>query len=276
MKGFAGMAGWALCCAAWAAGPDDLGPAGRAAYEKHQRLFKDVVPNHSVQTKVQVNSGLEALTHVTFYEQSTPINGKVEVPIPFGLNEHLFDFKQVEILGSGLDGVTRVIVDSGGGGNPVLGLTAQRENRIQIKVNSFRCALNVPIRLVIEGQGTIEKVEFVHREGIAMEFDASIYREPGLDEPVKPVKVTVDATRLRFIEGICDLKRERYFRYYAAPNSDRSGSEPYFKGKGFLPGRQIEELGPAYEDRYGAANAMVTPNAMSSGALKGSIRILNS
>lgn len=255
-----GVAVWAISCAVLGGQVDldSLGSAGQAAYAKHRRLFDEVVPKYNVQTKEQVNSGLNALTHLPFYEQSTPINGRVEVPIPFELNEHIFDFKQVEILGSGLDGVTRVIVDSGKAGNPVLGITAQREGRIQIKVSSFMCALNVPLKLIIEGQGTLEKVEFVHREGIAMKFDASIYREPGLDKPVKPVTVKVDATRFRSIEGICDIKRERYFRYYAMPNADRSGKEPYFKGMGFLPGRQLVELGPAYEDRYGAGNSMTT------------------
>jgi hypothetical protein len=183
-----------------------LGVAGREAHAKHQRLVNEVVPQHKVQTKTQVNSGIEALTHVTFFDGSTPVNGRLEVPIPFELNEHIFDFKQVEILGAGLDGVTRVIVDSGGGGNPVLGITAQRDTRIQIKVNSFMCALNVPLKLIIEGQGTVAKVEFVHREGIAMQFDASIYREPGLEKPMLPVAVTVDATKLRSIEGICGAR----------------------------------------------------------------------
>jgi agarase len=238
--------------------PAELGVAGREAYEKHRRLFKEVVPGFEVETKVQVNSGLNALTRLVFFEGPTPINGKLAIPIPFELNEHIFDFKQVEISGQGLDGVTRVLVESTGSGNPVLGITAQREKLIQIKVTSFMCALNVPLRLIIEGHGTVENVEFVHREGIAMEFDASIYREPGLEKPVKPVTVMVDATRLRAIEGITEIRRERYFRYYADPNGDRSGKEPYFKGMGFLPGRQIVELGPAFEDRYGAANAMVT------------------
>ena len=40
------------------------------------------------------------------------------------------------------------------------------------------------------------------------------------------------------------------------PNADQSGKEPFFRGKGFLPGRQLVELGPAYEDRYGAADVM--------------------
>lgn len=237
---------------------DQLGVAGREAYAKYQRLFEEVVPKFKVETKVQVNSGLDALTHLTFFDGPAEVNGKLEVPIPYELNEHIFDFKQVEILGKGLNGVTRVLVISNGSGNPVLGITAQREGRIQIKVNSFMCALNVPLKLIIEGAGTVEKVEFVHREGIAMAFDSSLYREPGLDKPVKPVSITVDATRLRSIEGICDIKPERYFRYYAKPNDDRSGKEPYFRGKGFYPGRQLVELGPGYEDRYGAANAMTT------------------
>ncbi len=252
-----GLCTGAICLAA-ELDVGQLGVAGKEAYEKHQRLFDEVVPEFKVETKVQVNSGVKALTHLVFFEKTTPINGKLAVPIPFALNEHIFDFKQVEIIGRGLNGVTRVIVESIGSGNPVLGITAQREKRVQIKVNSFMCALNVPLKLIIEGRGTVEKVEFVHREGIAMEFDASIYREPGLDKPVKPVSMRVDATRLRSIEGICELKRERYFRYYADPNGDRSGKEPYFRGMGFLPGRQIVELGPAYEDRYGAADAMVT------------------
>ena len=252
------LAATVLGCTAAEINLEQLGPAGKAAYEKHQRLFNEVVPHYQVETKVQVNSGLKALTHVPFFKGPAEVNGKLEVPIPFELNEYIFDFKQVEILGHGLDGVTKVKVISVGAGNPVLGITAQREKSIQIKVTSFMCALNVPLTLVIEGQGTVDKVEFVHREGIAMAFDASIYREPGLDQPVKPVKVTVDATRLRSIEGICDLKQDRYFRYYAMPNGDRSGKEPYFKGKGFLPGHQIAELGPAYEDRYGAAGSMVT------------------
>ncbi|QBG47123.1 hypothetical protein EGM51_06830 [Verrucomicrobia bacterium S94] len=237
---------------------EQLGPAGKAAYEKHRRLFKDVVPKYDVTTKIQVNSGVKALTHLPFYEGPTEINGVLQVPIPQELNEHIFDFKQVEILGKNLDGVTKVKVISVGSGNPVLGITAQREKLIQIKVTSFMCALNVPLTLEIEGSGTVEKVEFVHREGIAMEFDASIYREPGLDKPVKSVQVSVDATHYRSIEGISKLKPERYFRYYAMPNADRSGKEPYFKGMGFLPGRQLAELGPAYEDRYGAAGSMTT------------------
>ena len=235
-----------------------LGVAGREAYAKHQRLLKDVVPKHPSKTKVQVNSGLEALTHVSFFEEPTAVDGSLEIPIPFELNEHIFDFVQVEILGTGLDGVKRVIVDSGGGGNPVLGITAQRPKVIQIKVASFMCALNKPLKLVISGQGTVEKVQFVHREGIAMKFDASIYRTPGFDKPVKKVDVEVDATWLRAIEGINEIDRPRYFRYYAAPKMDRSGSEPYFVGKGFLPGRQILEIGPAYEDRYGASASMTT------------------
>ncbi|MDF7825161.1 hypothetical protein P4B35_14150 [Pontiellaceae bacterium B12227] len=237
---------------------EQLGVAGQEAYAKHQRLFEEVVPNFDVKTKVQVNSGVKALTHVPFFKGPVEVNGKLEVPIPFELNEHIFDFKQVELIGQNLNGVTKVLVTSVGAGNPVLGITAQREKSIQIKVTSFMCALNVPLTLVIEGQGTIEKVEFVHREGIAMTFDESIYREPGLDKPVKPVKLTVDATHLRSVEGICDIKPERFFRYYAMPNADRSGKEPYFKGMGFVPGRQLVELGPAYEDRYGAASSMLT------------------
>lgn len=262
LSGRVRMACTALCLLAGSSAAaevdmDALGIAGREAYGKYQRLFNEVVPAFKSTTKIQVNSGVEALTKVIFWDTSAQVNGRLEIPIPYALNEHIFDFTKVELVGSGLDQVTRVIVDSGGGGNPVLGITSQRENSIQIKVNSFMCALNKPLKLVIEGQGAIDIVQFVHNEGIAHVFDVSLYREPGLDQPIKAVQISVDATKFRSIEGICDIKRERYFRYYAAPNMDRSGKEPYFKGRGFLPGRQIEEIGPAYEDRWGAANSMV-------------------
>jgi hypothetical protein len=150
--GFASMA--MICAADVELG--ELGVAGREAYAKHQRLFKDVVPRFEVETKVQVNSGIDALTHLVFFNGPVDIGGKLEIPIPFALNEHIFDFKQVEISGKELNGVTRVIVESTGSGNPVLGITAQRDNRIQIKVTSFMCAFNVPLKLVIEGKGTVE------------------------------------------------------------------------------------------------------------------------
>lgn len=246
-----------LASAATPVDMESLGKAGREAYAKHQRLFNDVVPNYPVETKVQVNSGLKALTQLAFFKGPLPIDGTAEIAMPFELNEHLFDFVLLELTGRGMDGITRVVVDSGGGGNPVLGIVSQQKERVQIKVTSFMCAVNVPLTLRVEGRGAVvEQVALIHREGIAMEFDASIYREPGLDKPIQPVSIAVDATQLRSIEGICDIKRERYFRYYAAPNSDRSGKEPYFKGKGFLPGRQVEQIGPAYEDRWGAAASM--------------------
>ena len=234
----------------------DIGTVGKKAYDKHQKLIHTILPTYNIKLKKQVNSGIEALTHLTFFNDKININGKSSVAIPHELNPYIFDFKSLEVIGKNLKNIEKIVVDSGGGGNPVLVITSQTENLIQIKVSSFRCSLQNPLYLVFEGNGLIEKIEFVHREGIATKFDPSIYIEPGLSKPVLPVKILINASALRSIEGICEIKPERYFRYYAMPNADRSGKEPFFRGKGFLPGRQLVELGPAYEDRYGAADAM--------------------
>ena len=259
MKRFVIMTGiWALLCAISAAqtdGMDPLGPAGRKAYDLHRRFFEEIVPKYSVQTKTQVNAGFETLTHLTFFDQPAPIPGRLLIPVPRDLNDYIFDFRTIEISGSELTGVTRIAA-VGESASGVVVITSQQDRLIQITASSVVTDMGRPFSLVLEGAGTVEKVQLVNYEGISFEFDASAYREPGADQPVKPVTVQVDATRYRSIGGICDLKPERYFRYYAAPNFDRSGMEPYFKGKGFFPGRQIEEIGPAYEDRWGAAAKM--------------------
>lgn len=232
-----------------------LGPAGEKALTLHHRFFCEIVPNYPVQTKTQVNAGFETLTHLTFFDQTVSIQGRLAIPVPFELNDYIFDFRTIEISGSGLSKVTRIAAD-GEASSGVVVVTSQQERLIQITASSVMASMDRPFSLVLEGAGTVEKVQLVNYEGISFEFDAAVYVEPGLDQSVKPVTVQVDATRYRSIGGICDLKPERYFRYYAAPNFDRSGMEPYFKGKGFLPGRQIEEIGPAYEDRWGAAAKM--------------------
>ncbi len=233
-----------------------LGPAGERARELHHRFFQEVVQKYPVQTKTQVNAGFKTLTHLTFFDQTVPIRGRLDIPVPQELNDYLFDFRTIEISGTGLEKVTRISA-AGETASGVVVITSQQDRLIQITASSVVTDMGRPFSLVLEGAGTVEKVQLVNYEGISFEFDAAFYLEPGLDQPVKPVTVQVDATRYRSIGGICELKPERYFRYYAAPNHDRSGMEPYFKGKGFLPGRQIEEIGPAYQDRFGAADRMV-------------------
>lgn len=236
--------------------PGQLGIAGHRAYEKHIRFFDEIVHHYPVQTKRQVNAGYRALTHLTFFTGPVSIDGRRSIPVPFELNDYVFDFRTLEITGVGLGGVTKIFVDGGDDGNSVVVITTQQNERIAIRISSFMVAMNRPFSLVLEGNGIVERIQLVNTEGISFDFDAAVYAEPGTDLPVKAVSVQVDATHLRSIGGICDVERERYFRYYAAPNADRSGMEPYFKGKGFLPGRQIEEIGPAYEDRWGAADRM--------------------
>ena len=235
---------------------DSLGAAGRKAYEQHHYFFNEIVPSYPVETKVQVNAGFKALTHLTFSDESFVVEGAYEVPVPVALNPYIFDFRTIEIVGSGLKKISRISADSDQSSGVVV-ITSQQDKRIQITASSVMADMGNPFSLMLEGEGRVDQVQLVNYEGISFEFDASAYQEPGLDRPIKRVGLQVDATRYRSIEGICELQPERYFRYYAAPNADRSGMEPYFREKGFLPGRQILEIGPAYEDRYGAAEHMV-------------------
>ena len=44
----------------------DIGTVGKKAYDKHQKLIHTILPTYNIKLKKQVNSGIEALTHLTF------------------------------------------------------------------------------------------------------------------------------------------------------------------------------------------------------------------
>ena len=178
-----------------------------------------------------MNAGYKALTHLTFSDEPFEVEGRYEVQIPVELNPYIFfDFRTIEIMGSGLKNISRIAADSDQSSGVVV-ITSQQDKFIQITASSVMADMGNPFSLMLEGEGWIDQIQLVNYGGFRSNFDSSAYQEPGLDRPVKRIGLEVDATRYRSIEGICELEPERYFRYYAAPNADRSGMEPYFRGR---------------------------------------------
>ncbi len=235
---------------------DQLGPAGRSAYEDHVHLTDVVMKKYPSSTEIQVNGNYEKLTQVFFATNTVEVNGTASIPVPPEVARHSPLFRSFIIEGEGLLGISKVdfVSDVDGFRQTKLSQHTDKTFQVEAMLANFKPGATYSVKLY--GNGTVKSVHLSNREGIATEFNPSPYIAPGLDKPILEVDVNVDATKYRTIGGIGELDRERYFRYYASPAMDRAGKEPYFKGKGFLPGRQIEKLAFLLEDRYGAADRL--------------------
>ncbi|QBG46747.1 hypothetical protein EGM51_04805 [Verrucomicrobia bacterium S94] len=235
---------------------EQIGPAGREAYENHQHLVDVVMKKYPCETSVQVNASYERLNAVTFTSGPFTVDGIAEIPVPPEVARHRSAFRAFVIKGEGLLGISSINFVSATDGFREAKMSHQSDTDIIIEAMLATIKAGTEYWIEIKGQARIEKISLVNWEGIAVEFNPGPYIEPGLNKPVLYADVNVDATAYRSIQGISGIRRDRYFRYYAAPNMDRSGREPYFAGKGFLPGRQIEKLSYNLEHRYGAADRM--------------------
>ncbi|MEM0964608.1 MAG: hypothetical protein AAGJ81_00470 [Verrucomicrobiota bacterium] len=235
---------------------EQLGSAGKEAYENHQHLMEVVKEKYPSTTDIQVNAQYERLMSVAFFTGPLKIDGKADIPVPLEVARHRQSFRSFQVKGEGLLGIKQVSFTSKTDGFREAKISQQSDRGFVIEAALASIKEGEPYWMEFIGEGTVDEVLLVNWEGIAVDFNPSLYIAPGLDKPIIDVNVHVDVTAYRAIHGISELQRDRYFRYYASPNMDQSGKEPYFVGKGFLPGRQIEKLGPLLEDRYGAADRL--------------------
>ncbi|MGC6424721.1 MAG: hypothetical protein ACON4O_07020 [Lentimonas sp.] len=235
---------------------EQLGKAGKEAYYNHQHLVDVVMEKYPVTTSIQVNAQYKRLNTVAFFQGEQVIDGKGDISVPLEVARHRPSFRAFKISGRDLLGVQRVLFQSNGDGFREAKISQHNDRGFIIEAALAAFKPGEPYWLEFIGSGTVTEVVLANWEGIAVEFNPGPYIAPGLNKPIMKVAVNVDATAYRSIHGISEIQRDRYFRYYASPNMDRAGKEPYFAGKGFLPGRQIEKLGPLLEDRYGASGRL--------------------
>ena len=81
-------------------------------------------------------------------------------------------------------------------------------------------------------------------------FDDIPYRNLGSEFPRDNVSVHVDLKNELSIDGIVDLQRHKWFRYYATPGGVHHSFERWANERNFLPGRQIFKLHPALVRGY--------------------------
>ncbi|ADE53500.1 hypothetical protein [Coraliomargarita akajimensis] len=235
---------------------EQMGEAGKLAYENHQHLVDVVMEKYPNKTNIQVNAQYEKLVSVSFSTEPVEVNGTTNIPVPLEIARHRPLFRAFQIRGEGLLGIKQVNFVSAGDGFREAKLGQHSDNGFLIEAMLASIKPGEEYWIELKGTGTVTEVSLANWEGIAVEFNPGPYIAPGLDKPILEANVDVDATAYRSIHGISEIKRDRYFRYYASPNMDRAGKEPYYAGKGFLPGRQIEKLSYLMESRYGAADRM--------------------
>ncbi|MBI4978960.1 MAG: hypothetical protein HZC28_15890 [Spirochaetes bacterium] len=104
--------------------------------------------------------------------------------------------------------------------------------------------------LVIKADAALKGVWSGGVSGVPVECDLTRYSSLGTDKPVLRGKLTIDATALRYINGVCGIGATNFFRLYALPDVPMNDGESLtnvsegvyaqreYTKYGFLPGRQ--------------------------------------
>jgi hypothetical protein len=242
-------------CQAAAPVREDLSsnPAYVEAKRVHAQLFDHAADTYQAVWRKQVNDGKPRLHELIFAggKQGEPIavDGSVTIPIP----EDLWALRrQFELLAFRGDvGNIHLTYQPSNGRRLYEKMTGK--SRVAVMTRDLKPKPNHAggYRLVITGKGRIDSIGLWQRRGLNPEFDDSIYRTAGLDKPIASITVTFDPSCYQAIEGSYAFEPRKWLRYYTAPFADQSGFEPWYRQRGFYPGRQMLKFRPAFEIGYG-------------------------
>lgn len=239
-----------LCLVFHAFADSELSDIERAK-QMHATFWGKLVKQYPVESRTQANSREQVLTVLKIYEGRREISGITPIGITADLAPYFRNFSYLEIEGEGLDKIESLAYKANEGGaihtNPQL----QSARLIHIPGGHYADWDAQAKTILIKGEGVITGLRLVSLEGIASTFDASSYVLPASKQAPIDVVLTVDPRRGLSIDGVATLPEERFYRYYSSPGGDRSGMEPYFAEKGFLPGRQMTKLAHELETQHG-------------------------
>ncbi|MEO0793764.1 MAG: hypothetical protein AAFX93_01305 [Verrucomicrobiota bacterium] len=200
--------------------------------------------------RMQVNVKEDFLYSITIAENVGIIDGKKKIPIPADLIPIWSLFRQINIHGQNTGTLYAEQI------TPTYEGEMERwwSNDSMIVLHAHNLKIDPTVTegyfLVLEGSATVGRIELVNSNGISPIFDDSPYTTLGADKPIKPIKLTIDATTLRSIEGICELDVTKFFRLYTEPCRDPDPVMEGFKQHGYYPGRQIIKFAPWLEGGY--------------------------
>ncbi|CAI8257794.1 MAG: Beta-porphyranase A [Opitutia bacterium UBA7350] len=240
----------ATCLIALAEDDQTLNDIERAQ-QMHENFWGKLLKQYEVEFRTQANSREQVLTVLKIYEGRREISESTPIRIAANLAPYFRNFSYFEIEGEGLDQIESAAYKVKEGGFIYTNPQFQSDRLIHIPGGHYADWDKQVQTILIQGEGVITGLRLVSLEGIASTFDASSFVLPESTQPSIRAVLKVDPRLGLSIEGVRTLPEERFYRYYSNPNGDRSGMEPYFKEKGFLPGRQMLKLAHELETRHG-------------------------
>ncbi len=230
-----------------------------------ESLFEVVAETYPCEVKDQVNEMIPRVHSVTFAENLGDVSGEMRIPIPPAVVRVWKLFTTLNFHGSGLGKPGQAIhFETPHGDKPHFGYW--RKGDVFLSGHSTKLAPTDDTyegySIVVKGQGSIDRVVLLHREGVSAKFDDNPWSTLGKDKPVKRVRVTVDATHRRAIGGSVRLERERFWRIPSHYGTHPGGmvAARYAAERGFYPGRGIWKLDGMTRWGYGGVKLREDPD----------------
>jgi agarase len=239
---------------------------GRQMLALHQE-FVGLTRKYPSDIHKHINFGDERLYWLKFLRAPLQVNGEASIEIPGDLVKHWGRCRQLRVTGEGVDSMKIILLRPDGSKKPFPDwwYSGREKSRYMASLIHWHEGALSGYSMLFSGKGVVKDLAIGDVNGVPLTFDFLPYSSVGVDKPVLKGEISLDTTRLRFINGVNIFDSTKNYRLYCAPTAGVKGkgaaemAQAYFMGRNFLPGRQIYGLSkfedPTWKDRFIAANA---------------------
>lgn len=234
-----------------------LSQEGEIRKAAHDFLFQEFIENR----ECKFTSEGAVLSEVVVLDRRIEAEGELRIELPAGAQRVASMFRHLALEGQNLDriGALRLLPYKP---DSTLHHSQHTPELYRVQVGALPLPTADAPKIVLSADTTgpvvISKVIFSSQNKLRVEFDDLPYRNLGDEQPEVEVPVWIDTEHELSIEGIVDLQREKFFRYYAAPGGPHESLENWAHARNFLPGRQISKMQYALVQGYSAKQPKLT------------------
>jgi agarase len=192
----------------------------------------EAYPSHFIRN---VNTDAQLLSRLDVIE-NVKVNGQAVLSLPEEVVPVLDRFHGIVFQTQG--GPFEVFWQNGGRIEPLTVWWGGGSGKFAVRVPDRR-RYSGGFDLLVKGSGVIELVGLYNPDGISLEFDEEPWGIPASDEPVRNVRIRLDATTRFSIGGVSDFDRKKYMRIYGLADGppDFQKAAEYFTSKGWTVSR---------------------------------------
>ena len=241
-----------------------LSEEGRIRKAAHDFLFEEFA--QSRECKFVKNDTI--LSEIVVLKKRIEADGELAIELPEGAQRVAGMFRHLAIKGENLDRIGDLKLlpykpDS------TLHHSKHTPDYYRVQVGALPLPKSNAPRIVLKaktnGPVVVTEVIFSSQNKLSVRFDDLPYRNLGDEQAVVNVPVHIDTTSELSIEGIVDLQREKFFRYYATPGGVHPSLEQWAHERGFSPGRQISKMQYALVKGYSPNQPKLTESELNQG-----------